>query len=329
MTVNGKLDRRALPAPERRSEDYRAPRTRAEEVLCGLFAEVLKLERVGIEDNFFALGGHSLLATRLVSRVRAALGVELAIRTLFEAPSVAELAPRLREGKTARAALVRQARPQRLPLSYAQQRLWFFDRLEGPSATYNIPIALRLEGDLDAVALEAALADVVGRHESLRTIFSEDDGMPFQEILPAEQARPALLTEEVAEAALASRLAEAAATAMDLSREIPLRAWLFCLEPAAPRPVVGSAPHCGRWLVDGSAVRRTWRRPMPPAAVARRRPLPSSPYSMPTTLCGSASSWETRAIRRACFLGNLVSGARHSLERRRNSTCLPTARARR
>ena len=233
LTPNGKLDRRALPAPERRrSEGYRALRTPQEEVLCGLFAEVLKLERVGIEDNFFALGGHSLIATRLVSRVRSTLGVELAIRTLFEAPTVAELVRHLHVGEAVRAALVRQVRPQRLPLSYAQQRLWFLDRLEGPSATYNIPIALRLEGDLDAVALEAALADVVGRHESLRTIFSESeaDGMPFQEILPAEQARPTLLTEVVAEAALASRLAKAAATAMDLSREIPLRAWLFCLE---------------------------------------------------------------------------------------------------
>ena len=231
LTPNGKLDRRALPGPERgRSEGYRAPRTPQEEVLCGLFAEVLKLERVGIEDNFFALGGHSLIATRLVSRVRSTLGVELAIRTLFEAPTVAELVRHLHVGEALRAALVRQVRPQRLPLSYAQQRLWFLDRLEGPSATYNIPIALRLEGDLDAVALEAALADVVGRHESLRTIFPEEDGMAFQEILPAEQARPTLLSEVVAEAALASRLAEAAATAIDLSREIPLRAWLFCLE---------------------------------------------------------------------------------------------------
>ena len=137
---------------------------------------------------------------------------------------------RLKKAKRVRPALVSQPRPERLALSYAQQRLWFLDRLEGPSATYNIPIALRLEGDLDAVALEAALADVVGRHESLRTIFPEEDGMAFQEILPAEQARPKLLSEEVAEAALASRLAEAAATSMDLSREIPLRAWLFCLE---------------------------------------------------------------------------------------------------
>ena len=231
LTPSGKLDRRALPAPERgRSEGYRAPRTPQEEVLCGLFAEVLKLERVGIEDNFFALGGHSLIATRLVSRVRSTLGVELAIRTLFEAATVAELVRHLHAGEALRPLLVRQVRPQRLPLSYAQQRLWFLDRLEGPSATYNIPIALRLEGDLDAVALEAALADVVGRHESLRTIFPEEDGMAFQEILPAEQARPKLLSEEVAEAALASRLAEAAATSMDLSREIPLRAWLFCLE---------------------------------------------------------------------------------------------------
>ena len=233
LTPNGKFDRRALPAPERRSEKgYRAPRTAAEEVLCGLFAEVLKLEQVGIEDNFFTFGGHSLLATRLVSRVRTALGVELAIRTLFEAPTVAELARCVLAGEEAlRPPLVVQPRPKQLPLSYAQERLWFLYRLEGPSATYNIPIALRLEGDLDAVALEAALADVVGRHESLRTIFSEIEGVPFQQILPAEQARPALITEVVCEALLASRLAQLAATSIDLSREIPLRAWLLQLEP--------------------------------------------------------------------------------------------------
>ena len=234
LTPNGKLDRRALPAPERRREKgYRAPRTPTEEVLCGLFAEVLQLERVGIEDSFFALGGHSLLATRLVSRVRSTLGVELAIRTLFEAPTVAELVRCVHAGQgPLRPPLVVQPRPERLPLSYAQQRLWFLNRLEGPSATYNIPIALRLEGDLDVVALEAALADVVARHESLRTIFLEaEDGTPFQEILPAEQARPPLFIEAVAESELATRLAQGASTAIDLSREIPLRAWLLRLEP--------------------------------------------------------------------------------------------------
>src|SRR5260370_31583787 len=135
------------------------------------------------------------------------------------------------QAKQLRPALVRRVRPKQLPLSYAQERLWFLYRLEGPSATCNIPIALRLEGDLDAVALEAALADVVGRHESLRTIFSEVEGVPFQQILPAEQARPALITEVVCEALLASRLAQLAATSIDLSREIPLRAWLLQLEP--------------------------------------------------------------------------------------------------
>ena len=185
LTPSGKLDRRALPAPERQGEErYRGPRTPEEQLLCELYAEVLGLERVGIDENFFALGGHSLLATRLISRVRAVLGVELPVRALFEAPSVAALVSRLREGRPARPALLAQVRPARLPLSYAQQRLWFIDQLEGGSTEYHMPWALRLRGELDLPALERTINAIVARHESLRTHFVELDGEPFQRIVP-------------------------------------------------------------------------------------------------------------------------------------------------
>ncbi|MCA1702416.1 MAG: condensation domain-containing protein, partial [Actinobacteria bacterium] len=185
LTPNGKLDRRALPVPERQSEGYRALRTLEEEMLCEIFAEVLSLERVGLDDNFFELGGHSLMATRLVSRVRATLGVELAIRTLFESPTVAELALHLQEAKEGRPPLVRHVRPERLPLSYAQERLWFIDRFEGTSVEYNMPEALRLRGELDLRALVQTIQTLVQRHESLRTHFAEVDGVPIQIIAPA------------------------------------------------------------------------------------------------------------------------------------------------
>ncbi|MBZ5520986.1 MAG: amino acid adenylation domain-containing protein [Acidobacteriia bacterium] len=227
LTVNGKLDRKSLPDPEMKGGSYEGPRTPQEEVLCGVFAEVLGVERVGIRDSFFDLGGHSLLAARLVSHVRAALGVELAIRTLFEWPRVAELAERLSEARPAGSALGRWARPERLPLSYAQQRLWFLYRMDGASATYNIPLAVRLEGELDAAALGQALADVIERHESLRTVFLERDAVPYQKILSIDDANPKLMVERCSEEDLPERLMNAAATGIHLEREIPLRMWLF------------------------------------------------------------------------------------------------------
>ena len=239
LTPNGKLDRRALPAPEHQpAAGRRGPRTPQEEILCGIFADVLGVERVSIDDNFFALGGHSLLAIRLISRVRSSLDVDVGIRLLFEAPSVSALSRRLEEDEGAgtagggRAALVRVERPAEIPLSYAQRRLWFLDRLEGGgegegSATYVIPLAVRLKGELDRAALLGALQDVVERHESLRTIFPERHGVPRQEILPTSGVRVGLAIERVSAGSVAEALSLSARRGFDLSREVPLRAHLF------------------------------------------------------------------------------------------------------
>ena len=229
LTPNGKLDRRALPAPEVTPAAVRLPRSPQEEILCGLFAEVLGLARVGIDDNFFDLGGHSLLATRLISRIRVMLDAEIGIRSLFEAPTVAALARRVEGAQAARPALRAQARPAAIPLSHAQRRLWFLNRLEGASATYNIVMAVRLTGALDRGALTAALGDVVERHESLRTIFPDHLGVPHQQILDGEASRPVLLEAAVSEAELAAALGQAAGQGFDLAGELPLRAHLFAV----------------------------------------------------------------------------------------------------
>ncbi|MFE7594617.1 amino acid adenylation domain-containing protein, partial [Kitasatospora sp. NPDC057512] len=232
LTVNGKLDRRALPEPEfAGARAGRAARTPQEQVLAGLFGEVLGVTGVGADDDFFELGGHSLLATRLVARVRATLGVELELRSLFETPTVAGLAAGLGGADRARLALGRSERPERIPLSYAQRRLWFVDQLEGAGAMYHIPLAWRLTGDLDPEALRTALGDVVARHESLRTAFPQVDGVPYQLVLDAEEASPLLPVTPVDEPGLAAALTEAVGRGFDLAAEAPVRAELFRLAP--------------------------------------------------------------------------------------------------
>ncbi|WP_027927250.1 non-ribosomal peptide synthetase [Amycolatopsis benzoatilytica] len=231
LNANGKLDRRALPDPEFAvAGESREPRTRDETVLCEVFAEVLELEKVGVEDSFFDLGGHSLLATKLISRVRAALRVELPIRAVFETPTPAGLARAAGESGAARQALSVRERPAELPLSFAQRRLWFLDRLDEEGGMYNIPLALRLSGELNAEALAAALRDVVTRHEALRTVFPDVDGRPHQRILAPADAADLLVLETAPVTDLASQLDAAAATRFDLARELPLKTWLFELD---------------------------------------------------------------------------------------------------
>ena len=188
-TVNGKLDRRALaalPLEPDEGEAAGAPRTPSEELVAGIFAEVLERERVGPAADFFALGGHSLLATRVASRVRAVLGVELPVRAVFEVPTVEALAARIEASRFADAMppepVVPISRQEPPPLSFAQRRLWFLDRFEPGSPLYNIPAAVALKGRLDPAALAAALGEVVRRHEALRTTFREVGGEPAQVI---------------------------------------------------------------------------------------------------------------------------------------------------
>jgi amino acid adenylation domain-containing protein len=221
LTVNGKLDVGALPRPEPVTAGAgRPPRSRAEEQLCGLFAQVLGLDAVGPEDDFFDLGGHSLVATRLLSRARTALAADLTLRDLFEAPTPAELALRAAEREAvAGPELGSLERPALLPLSAAQQRLWLVQQLGGAGggAAYHFPIVLRLRGDVDGAALDAALQDVAVRHEALRTVFTVVDGTPYQEVRDDLRVPFAQVNDVAAELA----------RPFDLTAELPIRAALI------------------------------------------------------------------------------------------------------
>ncbi|MCR8642843.1 amino acid adenylation domain-containing protein [Paenibacillus sp. N1-5-1-14] len=231
LTPNKKVDRRALPAPDLQLSAIRQPRSPQEELLCSLFAEVLGLPKVGIDDDFFELGGHSLLAGRMVVRIREVLGAELQIGDFFEATTVATLVKRLDRAQVARPAIRSVHRNEVVPLSFAQNRLWFLYRLEGPSPTYNIPLVARLSGELNFAALEAALGDVVNRHETLRTIFPDRQGTPQQVILDIAEAYPSLIVTDTSEPELPHMLTEAVRYRFQLDQEPSLRAQLFVLGP--------------------------------------------------------------------------------------------------
>ncbi|MGK8469189.1 amino acid adenylation domain-containing protein [Nocardia cyriacigeorgica] len=229
LNPSGKLDRRALPAPVFEVREFRAPTTPIEEIVAQIFGEVLGITRVGVDDDFFELGGNSLIATQVASRLGIALDTRVPVRMLFEASTVAALAARVEShaGDGARKALVARDRPEEVPLSLAQQRMWFLNRFDTESAVNNIPVAIRLSGDLDVAALQVAVIDVIDRHESLRTVFPETSAGPVQVVLDAAQIVPDLTPIPVTEHNLIDHLVELASMAFDVTSEVPLHARLF------------------------------------------------------------------------------------------------------
>ena len=263
LTANGKLDRKALPEPaiEQAATEEDQPRTPVEEILCSIWADVLKVEGVGRRQDFFELGGHSLLATQVVSRVREAFDVEVPLKALFERPTVAGLAEAVERergaGRRAEAPpIVAVGRDRELPLSFAQQRLWFIHQLDPDSAAYNIPRAVRLVGELDVSAITSSLRQIVARHEVLRTRFVAVDGQPSQVIdEPGEIDLAVWDVSELGEGRREERAREIvsreARRPFDLERGPVWRAGLVRLAGRGPRIDAVHAPHSERRVVNG------------------------------------------------------------------------------
>ncbi|MGW1743996.1 condensation domain-containing protein, partial [Nocardia sp. NPDC001965] len=254
LNVNGKLDRKALPEPVFEAREFRAPSTPIEEIVAGVYAEVLGVDRIGADDDFFALGGNSLVATQVAARLGKALNTTVPVRALFEAPTVAGLAVRVEQhaGSGGRKALVAQARPEFVPLSLAQQRMWFLNRFDPDSVAYNFPLAIRLSGDLDVDALRQAVTDVLERHETLRTRYPMGpDGAPYQEVLPAAEAIAGGLAVAATDD-VPARISELMSAGFDVTAEVPLRVALFEVDGAAGEFVLAMVIH--HIAGDGSSV---------------------------------------------------------------------------
>ncbi|WP_425303059.1 amino acid adenylation domain-containing protein, partial [Nocardia wallacei] len=243
-TVNGKLDRKALPEPEFEATAYRAPATPIEEIVASTFAAVLGVERVGVDDDFFALGGNSLLATQVAARIGTALESRVSVRSLFEAPTVGALAVAVEQSTgSALPRLAAGPRPAEIPLSFAQQRMWVLNQFDTGAAVYNIPAAIRLSGVLDVPALRAAVADVVVRHEILRTVYPLTADGPVQEIRAARDIDVDLTPIEVAAAELIPAAEQVMGRGFDVTAEVPFRIALFRVAPETPAPQADSGEY--------------------------------------------------------------------------------------
>ncbi|WP_157129551.1 non-ribosomal peptide synthetase, partial [Nocardia amamiensis] len=281
LNANGKLDRKALPLPSFEKAVFRAPVTPIEQIVANTFAEVLRIsdregasggqersdrgtgtaKRLGLDDDFFAWGGNSLLATQVAARLGEALDTRVPVRLLFEASTVAALAVRVEQHADlgGRKALTAGPRPEHIPLSLAQQRMWFLNRFDTQSAAYNVPIAVRLSGALDVAALRAAIADLVSRHEILRTVYPQTENGPVQVILPPAQAVPRLEVRMVAPEAIESAVVALTSTIFDVTAEVPMRVALFQIAGGAQTGSDGSVDYVLAMVVhhisgDGSSV---------------------------------------------------------------------------